>query len=77
MSNNSTNGTEHDGPVVEIDAVTFERFEEERKKTKTAHAPAMCPSTFLSALLDTNKAVREGYYDRSRDTGTARPESRE
>lgn len=72
MSGHCTGDTEHEGPVVEIDAATFERFEEERQKTKTDYAPEMDPSTFLSALLDTQQAVREGYYERSVDTGTER-----
>lgn len=56
-------GIEHDGPVIEVDKATYERLEEARENTKTRHAPAMNPSTFLSALLDTQKAVREGFYD--------------
>ena len=60
---NSAESTEHEGPTINVDASVYERFEEERKKTKTEHAPAMDESTFLSALLDTNQAVEEGYYD--------------
>ena len=59
----SEKGTEHDGPVIEVDAATYERFEERREATKTDYAPAMEPSTYLNALLDTEKAVQEGYYD--------------
>lgn len=69
MSDQYESGTEHNGPVVELSAAVYERFEEEREKTKTDHAPAMDQATFLNALLDTNKAVREGYYERSVDTG--------
>lgn len=71
----SGDGTESDGPKIEVPASVYERFEEERQKTKTVHAPAMDQATFLSALLDTNQAVREGYYDRSVDTETERGES--
>ena len=55
----STNGTEHERPVIEIDAATRARFEEERKKTETEHAPAMGPCMFLNALLDKHDMVRE------------------
>ncbi len=56
-------GTPQDPFVIELDASLYERFEEERKKTKNEHVPAMDQATFLSALLDTNEAVRRGYYD--------------
>lgn len=58
-----TGDAECDGRVIEIDAATYERFEERRKRTKTDHVPAMDQATFLNSLLDTEKAVREGYYD--------------
>lgn len=58
-----TSREDSDTRVIEVDAATYERFEGERQKTKSDHAPAMDEGTFLSALLDTNKAVREGYYD--------------
>lgn len=59
----SRKAIERDGPSINVSAAVYERFEEEREKTKTVDAPAMDPATFLSALLDTNEAVREGYYD--------------
>ena len=48
---------------IEVDTSTFERFEEARMDTKNAHVPEMEPSIFLDALLDTQEAVQEGYYD--------------
>lgn len=63
MSESSEPGVKHEGPTIEVDATVYERFEEERQKTKTDHAPPMNQATFLSALLDTNQAVKEGYYD--------------
>lgn len=69
-SDNMVEQTQHDEPVIEVDAATYDRFEEERKKTKTDHAPAMGQATFLSALLDTEEAVREGHYDDELPTET-------
>lgn len=49
--------------TIEVDADVYQRFEEAREQTKNEYLPEMKPTTFLSSLLDTQEAVREGYYD--------------
>lgn len=56
-------GEQVDQPVIEVDRATYERFEQHRQQTATDSVPEMDQSTFLDSLLDTQKAVREGYYD--------------
>ena len=77
MTDNYSDDTEHGGPTIELPASVYERFEEEREKTRTDSVPPMDQATFLSALLDTNQAVRDGYYDRSRETGMERDDTSE
>lgn len=55
--------TESQQKTITVDPSVYERFEEERKGTKTDHSPAMDQTVFLCSLLDTQEAVREGYYD--------------
>ena len=50
-------------PTITVEQQVYERFEERRKETKTDSVPELDQSTFLSSLLDTEKAAREGYYD--------------
>jgi hypothetical protein len=47
----------------DVDEDVLQRFEEARKDTKNDHTPPMEPSLFLSALLDTREAVRNGHYE--------------
>jgi len=49
---------------IEVSPETYQRFEEYRSETETwGHTPRMGKSAYLEALLDTEQAVREGYYD--------------
>jgi chorismate mutase len=49
--------------TIEVSARVFERFEELRKQTENEHVPAMSQESYLDALMDTQIAVEEGYYD--------------
>ena len=51
---------------IEVSERVYQRFEEEREKTKTQHVPEMGEELFLSALLDTHEAVGRGYYSDDR-----------
>jgi hypothetical protein len=53
---------EEDQRTIEVDDRVYRRFEQRRKATKNEHVPAMEESLFLSSLLDTEEAVRRGYY---------------
>ena len=55
--------SQNDSKTIKLDAAVYERFERERANTKTDHEPEMTPSVFLSVLLDTETAAREGYYN--------------
>lgn len=48
---------------IEVDPAVYQRFEAAREQTEQHDVPKMDQSTFLSHLLDTRKAVRQGYYD--------------
>lgn len=62
MSDGVEGANRHETRTLEVKAAVHERFERQRKETKNAHMPAMEPSVFLSALLDTQQAAQEGYY---------------
>mgnify|MGYP000541810206 CR=1 FL=1 len=47
---------------LDVDEDVLQRFEEARQDTKNDYTPPMEPFLFLSALLDTQEAVRNGYY---------------
>ena len=61
----TADGGEYDNATrsIEVSPETYRRFEKRRKETKNAHVPEMDQSTFLASLLDTQQAVKEGYYD--------------
>lgn len=63
MSEESADGDSEDPIELELTGHLRERFEEERATTKTRDIPMMDPETFMKSLLDTHKAVREGYYN--------------
>jgi hypothetical protein len=58
MSNNNDDDTK----TITVSEQTYQRFQEARKETKTQHVPAMNEDDYLASLLDTQSAVRDGYY---------------
>jgi len=62
MRSGETTMSDSDTVTIEVDRLTYERFEQQRQSTKNEHVPAMDPSVFLDALLDTDEAIRNGYY---------------
>lgn len=63
MSDSKQDSIADEPLTIEVSAIVYERFEQRRQETETPGAPAMSPETYLSALLDTEKAVEEGFYD--------------
>lgn len=50
--------------TIEVSEQTYERFHDRRVETAERDVPPMDADTFLSSLLDTQQAAREGYYSR-------------
>lgn len=59
----STESQNRETVTIEVSKRVYERFEEMRKQTENVHVPPVDQETYLSSLLDTVDAFKEGHYD--------------